>query len=167
MAAIHKNADWRGVGFGASAIACRWASCELRSPPSLVIVSFAALAYRVTPRVRYWVHGDDDCHLNNLGTWLFGRSGGGRTGGRVGGHRRIRPTNKEDRASPAAGGPAPTDKKLTPVVALAERGARLRLFPVDRVDVRMLQDAIRTIRRAGHSHARYSEHALPVFLPVR
>ena len=61
----------------------------------------------------------------------------------VGGRRRIGPTNKEDRAKLATGRPAPKDKKLTPVVALVERGGRLRLFPVERVDGRTLQNAIR------------------------
>jgi hypothetical protein len=61
----------------------------------------------------------------------------------VGGRRRIGPTNKADRAKLATGRPGPKDKKLTPVVALVERGGRLRMFPVERVDGRTLQTAIR------------------------
>lgn len=61
----------------------------------------------------------------------------------VGGRRRIGPTNKEDREALKTGRPGPADKKLTPVVALVERKGRLRLFPVERVDGRTLQDAIR------------------------
>jgi transposase-like protein len=61
----------------------------------------------------------------------------------VGGRRRIGPTNKADRAKLATGRPGPADKKLTPVVALVERGGRVRAFPVERVDGRTLQTAIR------------------------
>lgn len=61
----------------------------------------------------------------------------------VGGRRRIGPTNKADRAALAVGRPGPKDKKLTPVMALVERQGRLRLFPVERVDGRTLQNAIR------------------------
>lgn len=61
----------------------------------------------------------------------------------VGGRRRIGPTNKADREKLATGRPGPKDAKLTPVVALVERGGRLRMFPVQRVDGRTLQDAIR------------------------
>ncbi len=66
----------------------------------------------------------------------------------VGGRRRIGPTNKADRealkAKLATGRPGPKDKKLTPVVALVERQGRVRIFPVERVDGRTLQDAIRS-----------------------
>jgi transposase-like protein len=58
----------------------------------------------------------------------------------VGGRRRIGPSKKEDRVKLATGRPAPKDKKLTPDVALVERGGRLRLFPVERVDGRTLCD---------------------------
>lgn len=61
----------------------------------------------------------------------------------IGGRRRIGPTNKEDRAKLATGRPGPNDKKLTPVVALVERKGRMAMFPVERVDGRTLQDAIR------------------------
>lgn len=62
----------------------------------------------------------------------------------VGGRRRIGPTNKADRAKLMTGRPGPKDKKLTPVVALVERKGRVRVFPVERVDGRTLQEAIRT-----------------------
>lgn len=62
----------------------------------------------------------------------------------VGGRRRIGPTNKADRAKLATGRPGPKDKKLTPVVALVERRGRVRVFPVERVDGRTLQEAIRS-----------------------
>ena len=61
----------------------------------------------------------------------------------VGGRRRIGPTNAADRKKLAVGRPAPSDKKLTPVLALVERKGRVRVFPVGRVDGRTLQDAIR------------------------
>jgi transposase-like protein len=61
----------------------------------------------------------------------------------IGGRRRIGPTNAEDRAKLAYGRPGPKDKKLTPVMALVERKGRLRVFPVERVDGRTLQEAIR------------------------
>ncbi len=61
----------------------------------------------------------------------------------IGGRRRIGPTNKAVRAKLATGRPGPKDKKLTPVVALVERGDRLALFPVERVDGRTLQTEIR------------------------
>lgn len=62
----------------------------------------------------------------------------------VGGRRRIGPTNKADRAKLATGRPGPKDKKLTPVVALVERGGRAMIFPVERVTSATLQDAIRS-----------------------
>lgn len=61
----------------------------------------------------------------------------------IGGRRRLGPTNKADRARLATGRPGPKDKKLTPVMALVERGGRVRIFPIERVDGRTLQDAIR------------------------
>jgi len=61
----------------------------------------------------------------------------------VGGRRRVGPTNKADRAKLAVGRPGPKDKKLTPVVALVERGGKVRAFPVERVDGKTLQTAIR------------------------
>lgn len=61
----------------------------------------------------------------------------------VGGRRRVGPTNKADRAKLAVGRPGPNDKKLTPVVALVERKGRMVMFPVERVDGRTLQEAIR------------------------
>jgi len=49
----------------------------------------------------------------------------------IGGRRRIGPTNKADREALkdklAVGRPGPKDKKLTPVVALVERGGRIKL----------------------------------------
>jgi transposase-like protein len=62
----------------------------------------------------------------------------------IGGRRRVGPTNKADRAKLATGRPGPKDKKLTPVVALVERKGRVAIFPVERVDGRTLQDAIRS-----------------------
>jgi transposase-like protein len=62
----------------------------------------------------------------------------------VGGRRRVGPTNKADREKLAKGRPGPNDKKLTPVVALVERGGKVRAFPVERVDGRTLQNAIRS-----------------------
>ena len=61
----------------------------------------------------------------------------------VGGRRRIGPTNRADRAKLATGRPGPKDKKLTPVVALVERGGRLAMFPVERVNGATLQTEIR------------------------
>lgn len=61
----------------------------------------------------------------------------------IGGRRRLGPTNKADRAALATGRPGPKDKKLTPVVALVERGGRLALFPVERVTGETLQNEIR------------------------
>jgi hypothetical protein len=62
----------------------------------------------------------------------------------VGGRRRIGPTNKADREKLAKGHPGPNDKKLTPVVALVERGGKTRAFPADRVDGRTLKETIRS-----------------------
>jgi transposase-like protein len=62
----------------------------------------------------------------------------------VGGRRRVGPTNKADREKLKVGRPGPKDKKLTPVVALVERKGRVRAFPVERVDGRTLQEAIRS-----------------------
>jgi hypothetical protein len=61
----------------------------------------------------------------------------------VGGRRRIGTTRKTANGKIATGRPGPTDKKLVPVVALVERGGRVRAFPVERVDGRTLQTAIR------------------------
>jgi transposase-like protein len=61
----------------------------------------------------------------------------------VGGRRRLGPTNKEDREKLKTGRPGPKDKKLTPVVALVERGGRMAMFPVDRVTGATLQSEIR------------------------
>jgi transposase-like protein len=61
----------------------------------------------------------------------------------IGGRRRIGATNKADKEKLAIGRPGPKDKKLTPVVALVERKGRLALFPVERVNGKTLQDAIR------------------------
>lgn len=63
----------------------------------------------------------------------------------IGGRRRLGPTNKADRDAlkKNIGRPGPKDKKLTPVVALVERRGRVRAFPVERVDGRTLQEAIR------------------------
>lgn len=61
----------------------------------------------------------------------------------IGGRRRIGATNKADKEKMAKGRPGPKDKKLTPVVAIVERKGRLALFPVERVDGRTLQTAIR------------------------
>jgi transposase-like protein len=61
----------------------------------------------------------------------------------IGGRRRIGPTNAADRAKLATGRPGPKDKKLTPIMALVERKGRVRAFPVERVDGRTLQTAIR------------------------
>lgn len=61
----------------------------------------------------------------------------------VGGRRRVGATNQADKEKMAKGRPGPNDKKLTPVVALVERRGRLALFPVERVNGRTLQDAIR------------------------
>ncbi len=61
----------------------------------------------------------------------------------VGGRRRIGPTNKADREKLATGRPGPNDKKLTPVMALVERGGRVRCFPMERITSAEVQDAIR------------------------
>jgi transposase-like protein len=66
----------------------------------------------------------------------------------VGGRRRLGPTNKAGRERMNAeklvtGRPGVKDKKHTAVVALVERKGRVRAFPVERVDGRTLQDAIR------------------------
>jgi transposase-like protein len=70
----------------------------------------------------------------------------------LGGRRRIGPTNKEDRAKLAVGRPGPLDKKLTPVVGMVERGGRVRVIPVARVNFETMK------RRPGGPY-RPGEHA--------
>lgn len=63
----------------------------------------------------------------------------------VGGKRRM--GNRKDGRTLLTGRPGPQDKTKTPVVALVERKGRALAFPVERVDGKTLQDAIRSRTR--------------------
>lgn len=68
----------------------------------------------------------------------------------VGGKRRA--GNRKDGRTLLTGRPGPQDKTKTPVMVLVERKGRARSFPVDRVDGRTLQDAIRSTTRPKATH---------------
>jgi transposase-like protein len=63
----------------------------------------------------------------------------------VGGKRRA--GSRKDGRTPLVGRPGPQDAVKTPVMVLVERKGRARSFPVERVDGRTLQDAIRSRTR--------------------
>ncbi len=68
----------------------------------------------------------------------------------VGGKRRA--GSRKDGRTPLVGRPGPDDKTKTPVVALVERRGRAVAFPVERVDGKTLQDAIRSRTKPGITH---------------
>lgn len=68
----------------------------------------------------------------------------------VGGKRRA--GSRKDGRTPLIGRPGPNDKTKTPVVALVERKGRAVAFPVERVDGKTLQDAIRARTKPGITH---------------
>jgi transposase-like protein len=79
----------------------------------------------------------------------------------VGGRRRIGPTNKADRAKLAVGRPGPKDKKLTPVVAMVERGGRVRVMPVARVNYETMRATLVDNIDTANAHLMTDE--LPVY----
>ena len=68
----------------------------------------------------------------------------------VGGKRRA--GSRKDGRTLLTGRPGPSDAIKTPVMALVERKGRARAFPVERVDGKTLQDAIRKNVRARATH---------------
>jgi hypothetical protein len=68
----------------------------------------------------------------------------------VGGKRRAGGRNRNGKVS--IGRPQPQDRTKTPVVALVERKGRALAFPVERVDGRTLQDAIRQRTQPKATH---------------
>jgi transposase-like protein len=68
----------------------------------------------------------------------------------VGGKRRA--GSRKDGRTTLTGRPGPNDKTKVPVVALVERKGRAVAFPVERVDGRTLQDAIRSRTRPTTTH---------------
>ena len=68
----------------------------------------------------------------------------------VGGKRRAGGRNRSGKAS--TGRPQPKDDTKIPVVALVERKGRAIAFPVERVDGRTLQTAIRQVTRPGATY---------------
>jgi transposase-like protein len=68
----------------------------------------------------------------------------------VGGKRRA--GSRKDGRTTLTGRPGPQDKTKTPVVALVERKGRAVAFPVERVDGKTLQDAIRSRTRPKATH---------------
>jgi transposase-like protein len=75
----------------------------------------------------------------------------------VGGKRRA--GSRKDGRTMLTGRPGPEDRQKVPVVALVERKGRALAFPVERVDGRTLQDAIRTRTRTSSAMMSDELHA--------
>jgi hypothetical protein len=74
----------------------------------------------------------------------------------VGGKRRM--GGRSRIATGKTGRPGPNDSNKTPVLALVERKGRAVAFPIERVDGRMIQDAIRSRTRPKVTHIMSDEY---------